>query len=171
MCLFISHNFSWIELSCDRVPLWCFLGANAWQPLPVSLTGGSSAVVQSQQQCVKFTISHRTHCRNYTYVLTCVRTVLRQVQSVQNTYIYYLYFIFLAITGAVSPLITFLRCMFSLQIRSMTACRQVTVCWVILLVWCRGAEIQMWLQWNTTRRTRGATLTEVRQSALEVPKS
>lgn len=65
------------------------------------------------------------------------------VQSVQNTYIYYLYFIFLAITGAVSPLITFLRCMFSLQIRSMTACRQVTVCWVILLVWCRGAEIQM----------------------------
>lgn len=88
-----------------------------------------------------------------------------------HTYIYYLYFIFLAITGAISPLITFLRCMFSLQIRSMTACRQVTVCWVILLVRCRGAEIQMGLQWNTTRRTRGATLTEVRQSALEVPKS
>lgn len=46
------------------------VGANARQPLPFPLIGGSSDVIQSQQQCVKFAISPGAHCRNRTYVPT-----------------------------------------------------------------------------------------------------
>ena len=53
--------------------LSCFLlGASAGQPLSFPLNGGSSDVIQSQQQCIKFTVAHRTHCRDHTYVLICV---------------------------------------------------------------------------------------------------
>lgn len=45
------------------------VGANARQPLPFSLIGGSSDVIQSQQQRVELSISHGARCRKHTYVL------------------------------------------------------------------------------------------------------
>lgn len=48
------------------------VGANARQPLPLSLIGGSAAVVQSQQQRVEFSIPHGPRSRKHTYVLNPV---------------------------------------------------------------------------------------------------
>lgn len=45
------------------------VGANARQPLPFSLIGGSSDVIQSQQQRVELSISHGARSRKHTYVL------------------------------------------------------------------------------------------------------
>ena len=42
-------------------------------------------------------------------------------------------------------------------------CHQITMCWDIPPAWGRGPERQMW---NTARRIRGATLTEVRRTVM-----
>lgn len=47
----------------------CFVGASARQSVPHPFTGVRSHVLQPQQQCVQFTVSHRTNSRKHTYVL------------------------------------------------------------------------------------------------------
>ncbi len=150
-------TFAWF---CYHFPY--LAGASAWQPLPFSLIGGSSDVIQSQQQCVEFTVPHRAYCRYHTYVLTCVICPRQGVawkkafsQKMKDA---------LALTTPVMRV--FLT--FSFQTCSTTGSHQVTVYWDIPQVWCRGPERQMWLQWSTARRTRGATLTEVRYAVMFV---
>lgn len=52
---------------------------------------------------------------------------------------------------------------FSFQTHWTMGCHQITMCWDIPPAWCMGPERQMW---NTARRARGATLTEVRQTVM-----
>lgn len=72
ICMFYTFKAVLFSRFCYDNHCCCLVGASAGQPLPFSLIGGSSDVIQSQQQRVEFTVSLRTHCRNHTYVLTCV---------------------------------------------------------------------------------------------------
>lgn len=76
--------------------IFCYcLGTDAWQPLTFSFTGGSSDVIQPQQQRVKFTVSYRTHCRNHTYVLEVfsqkIKDILAVAVPMRNLSSYYIF--------------------------------------------------------------------------------
>lgn len=61
------------------------VGANARQPLPFSLIGGSSDVIQSQQQRVELSISHGARCRKHTCVLNPSKKKKQRFSSIWHS--------------------------------------------------------------------------------------
>lgn len=121
------------------------VGANARQPLPFSLIGGRSDVIQSQQQRVQLSVSHGARRRKHTYV----KKKKKKCFSFADTP-----------DAAISCALEFFF-FFFFQTCWTTGCRLASPCWDTLLVWARGSESPMWPQWSTARRTGGATVTEV----------